>query len=156
MWHKQRLEKFLCMGLVLSCCSWESCNHHQVNEPGLSCCMMRGKGLVTPVVLSDSLSTLSWCKHMSEPTQDQQKNCLAEPSQNCWFQLKVWKVGALFKCSFLVKENWLFLRVWVFSSESLTPPHLRCLTVSPLLKLFTPHLGQITGRQWLASLSSHS
>lgn len=57
MWHKQRLEKFLCMGLVLFCCPWEPCNYHQVNKPGLSCCMTKEKG---PVTLSDSPSTFSW------------------------------------------------------------------------------------------------
>lgn len=116
--------KFLCVGRVLSCCSWEPYNHHQVNEPGLSCCMMRKKGPVTPVTLFDSLSTLSWLQTYAwvrpKPTEEL-------PS---WAQ-----------CKFLIPtqgvRSWHTLYVRFSSGTELT----LLFQCSALNSLLHPHLG---------------
>lgn len=101
-----------------------------MSEPGLSCCMMRERGLVSPSTPSDGLAALRWLqtREWAQPRPIKELPSWAQP--NCWFLPKVWEVGALYMLISLQGQNWHFPLIRIFSPESLPPWNLRCLTAS--------------------------
>lgn len=145
--HKRRLEKFPYMKFDFSCCSWDPCNHQQVNVSRLTCYIMREKESGHPCHWMWQFSQLS-ANTRRTSNQYQQKNCLAEPSPNWGFLLETWEVWYILRV-------YLSPRMKLFLSEcsALNPFLHTTLGISqPPLSLLTSLHYYDGSRYWKTSL----